>query len=346
MLYPIARKLLFCLEAEAAHDFALDQFARFPTLSTLPFQQRLPKTAKTVAGLRFDNIVGLAAGLDKNGRCLEAWSRLGFGFVEIGTTTPRPQAGNPKPRMFRLEQHQALINRLGFNNLGVDVLVDNVKSARQRGVAPKVLGINIGKNASTPLDRAVDDYRECLQKVHAHADYITVNISSPNTQGLRDLQGEGYLRDLLRQLRHALDTCAQAEGRMAPIFVKLAPDLNDEALKVSADIAQSEGMSGLILSNTTLEREAVRGHVHAQESGGLSGEPLTALAQNRLLALRGMVGAGFPLIGVGGIHDTDSARQRLAAGADLLQIYTGFIYQGPKLIKAVASASLGGLNAT
>jgi len=272
--------------------------------------------------------VGLAAGLDKNADCIEAWDRLGFGFVEVGTVTPRPQPGNPKPRMFRLPAHNALINRLGFNNTGVDRLVENVRRARFRAV----LGINIGKNADTPVERAADDYEACLRKVHAVAGYVTVNISSPNTKNLRDLQAEEGLRALLGRLRTVRAELAQKEGRRVPMLVKLAPDLDEPGLRRAGALARELGADGLIATNTTIQRPGLGESPHANEAGGLSGAPLKPLALAALRALRSELGRDYPLVGVGGILGGADAAERREAGADLVQVYTGFIYRGPALV--------------
>jgi len=285
-------------------------------------------------GLRFRNRVGLAAGLDKNADCIEAWDRLGFGFVEVGTVTPRPQPGNPKPRMFRLPAQRALINRLGFNNKGVDYLVARVNEARCQAV----LGINIGKNADTPVEAAADDYEACLRKVHRWAGYVTVNISSPNTKNLRDLQEEARLRALLLRLRAVRAELAQKDARRVPMLVKLAPDLEAAELRRTGALARELGADGLIATNTTIQRPGLDGTPRAAESGGLSGAPLKPLALEALRALRSELGADYPLIGVGGILSGADARERRDAGADLVQIYTGFIYRGPELIAECSKA--------
>lgn len=336
-LYTAARSLLFKIDAERAHELTLDAFRRFPALTTAPFAKSAVDDPVELLGLRFGNRVGLAAGLDKNGECLDAWSRLGFGFVEIGTVTPRPQPGNPRPRMFRLPEHQALINRLGFNNKGVDYLLERVAESRFTGV----LGINIGKNFDTPIERAADDYLICLRKVYCAADYVTVNISSPNTKNLRDLQDEARLRELLLLLRSAADELAQKYGKRTPLLVKIAPDVDDAQLDGIAHAARECRIDGLIATNTTITRPGLEGEALAREAGGLSGAPLRALADRTLAALRSRVGADFPLIGVGGITDAASACAKRAAGADLVQIYSGFIYRGPALIADCAAALAG-----
>ena len=334
-LYDLARPMLFSVEAEAVHDFTLDTLARAPGLAGLMSGPMVRAPVKLM-GLDFPNRAGLAAGLDKNGRALAAWARMGFGHVEIGTVTPRPQAGNPKPRMFRLPEHKALINRLGFNNLGVDVLVANVRAARAAGTAPKIIGINLGKNADTAIERAVDDYLLGLDKAHAVADYITVNISSPNTPGLRDLQQEHYLGALLDTLEVRRRKLADAEGRRTPMLLKLSPDMSVEGLAAVARLARDKGVDGLIAVNTTLAREAVLGHWHAAEGGGLSGAPLTRRADTVTTDLRDLVGPDYPLIGVGGVMSGADAVRRRRDGASLVQIYTGLIYRGPKLVAEIA----------
>jgi len=328
MIYDLARGALFALDPEYAHELTLGTFARFPRLATAPFAGSVPDDPAEVLGLKFRNRVGLAAGLDKNAECIEAWDRLGFGFVEVGTVTPRPQPGNPKPRMFRLPAQQALINRLGFNNRGVDYLVQRVRETRCRAV----LGINIGKNADTPVDLAGDDYEVCLRKVHAAAGYVTVNISSPNTKNLRDLQDEERLRALLTRLRRVRGELAQKEGRRVPMLVKLAPDLEADALRRTGALAREFGADGLIATNTTIQRPGLGEARHAHEAGGLSGAPLKPLALAALRALRSELGPDYPLVGVGGIVSGADAAERRSAGADLLQVYTGFIYRGPALV--------------
>jgi len=326
-LYRWARAPLFALDAEHAHEITLETFRRMPWTAGV-FGCAPPADPVSLMGLRFPNRIGLAAGLDKNGECLRAWSRLGFGFVEIGTVTPRPQPGNPRPRLFRLVRQQALINRLGFNNKGVDYLLRQVAESGFQGV----LGINIGKNADTPLDRAADDYLICLRKVHAAASYVTVNISSPNTQGLRDLQDEQRLNALLAALKDEREKLAQEQGRRTPVLVKIAPDVSDTQLDHIASAARDYGIDGLIATNTTLSRPRLEAEPLARQQGGLSGAPLMARATEVLRQLRRRVGPEYPLIGVGGILKGADAAAKRAAGADLLQIYSGFIYRGPALV--------------
>ncbi len=333
-MYTLARDLLFRLDAERAHELTLDLFRRWPRLSTAAFSAEVPQAPVELLGLRFPNRVGLAAGLDKNGECLAAWARLGFGFVEVGTVTPRPQPGNPRPRMFRLPRHQALINRLGFNNKGVDHLLRCVAASGYRGV----LGINIGKNFDTPLERAEDDYLHCLRKVYPAASYITVNISSPNTKNLRDLQEESRLRALLSALSGEGERLAQAQGKRTPILVKIAPDVSDAQIDGIALAARECRIDGLIATNTTVTRPGLADEPLAAEGGGLSGAPLRALADGVLARLRQRVGADYPLIGVGGILSGDDAAAKHRLGADLVQVYSGFIYRGPALIAECARA--------
>ena len=298
------------------------------------WRQQLETKPVTVAGIRFDNLLGLAAGLDKNAECIDAFGQMGFGFIEVGTVTPRPQMGNDKPRIFRLPQSQAIINRMGFNNKGVDYLVQNVKNASYKGV----LGINIGKNKDTPNEQGKDDYIHCMRKVYAHASYITVNISSPNTPGLRDLQFGDALFDLLQSVKNEqLDLQAQYD-KYVPVFVKIAPDMDLVAVQQVADTLLKSKMDGVIATNTTLDRSQVQGQRFADEAGGLSGLPVRDKSTQVLAQLRQAVGAKLPIIGVGGISDAASAQEKLAAGANLLQIYTGFIYRGPQLIKEIVDS--------
>jgi len=337
MLYRLARAALFRLDAEAAHELALETFQHFPNASTALFTGKVPVAPVECMGLKFRNPIGLAAGLDKNADALAAWQRLGFGFAEVGTVTPRPQDGNPKPRMFRIPEHQAIINRMGFNNKGVDYLVERVKEADFDGV----LGINIGKNATTPIEHAATDYVICLEKVYNLADYVTVNISSPNTKNLRDLQQEAQLRELLTRLTASREQLSQQYGIRVPMLVKIAPDVSEEQLEVIARLAPELGIDGLIATNTTIGRPGLETHPLAAQAGGLSGAPLRALSQATLARLRLLVGPDYPLIGVGGITSGTHARERFEAGADLVQIYSGFIYHGPRLIRDCVEAFSG-----
>lgn len=334
MFYDLARRLMFQMDAERAHHFALDNLQRFThtPLSHL-WRQHIAPCPVTVAGIEFPNPVGLAAGLDKNAECIDAFAQMGFGFIEVGTVTPRPQAGNDLPRMFRLPQAQAIINRMGFNNHGVDRLVENVKRAQFRGV----LGINIGKNKDTPNEQGKDDYVHCMRKVYPLASYITVNISSPNTPGLRDLQFGDALLDLLQTVKNEQLDLAAKHGKYVPVFVKIAPDMDAIAVEQVADTLKQSQMDGAIATNTTLDRTLVQGLPHAQESGGLSGQPVRQRSTLVLSQLRQAVGSDFPIIGVGGIDSAASAAEKFAAGAQLVQVYTGFIYQGPTLVRDIAT---------
>jgi len=329
MIYPFFRPLLFALDPETAHDMAfasLDVAAKLGVVQALT--ARPPPSSVIAMGLDFPNRVGLAAGLDKNAAHLRGLATLGFGFLEVGTVTPRAQPGNPKPRMFRLPKSEALINRLGFNNDGVDALVANVAQSRYAGV----LGINIGKNFDTPNERAIDDYVTCLRAVYPHAHYVTINVSSPNTQGLRDLQAEGALDTLLERLKHEQDALAASHGRYVPLAVKIAPDLTDDALRGIARVLVARAIDGVIATNTTLARDAVTGEPHAQEAGGLSGAPLRERATAVVRTLADALDGALPIIGVGGVMSGEDAREKLAAGASLVQLYTGLIYRGPALV--------------
>ena len=333
-MYNHIRDLLFYLNPETSHEFSLDMLGAAERMKLIGLIA--PKVAVdpvNVMGLRFANSVGLAAGLDKNGDFFNALGALGFGFVEIGTITPRPQPGNPEPRLFRIPEAQAIINRMGFNNKGVDHLVEQVKKRRYQGV----LGINIGKNATTPVENAVDDYLICLRKVYAHADYITVNISSPNTPGLRNLQFGDSLSRLLETLKKEQGVLAKAEGRYVPVAVKIAPDMDESEIAQVAGVLLQQGMDGVIATNTTVSRIGVEQYETSQESGGLSGLPVRDKSTWVIKTLHGCLGGKLPIIGVGGISDAASAADKVRAGASLVQIYTGFIYEGPALIAAAAS---------
>lgn len=347
-LYGLARPFLFGLDAEHAHEVTLNALARTQN-TPLARLYTAPRVADpvTLAGLRFPNRVGLAAGLDKNARCIDAFAAMGFGFVEVGTVTPKPQPGNAKPRIFRLPQRDALINRLGFNNDGLDAFVANVQRARFRAAgaasaAPMLLGLNIGKNAATPIESATDDYLACLDGVYPHADYVTVNISSPNTANLRSLQSDEALDGLLDALTTRRAALAARHGRQVPMFLKIAPDLDEAQVAVIAAALQRHGMDGVVATNTTMSREAVAGLPHAQETGGLSGMPVRASSNRVIAQLRAALGSGFPIVGVGGILSAADAVEKIAAGADVVQIYTGLIYRGPALVRQVAQ----GLRAT
>ncbi|SEK77084.1 dihydroorotate oxidase A [Pseudoxanthomonas sp. GM95] len=329
-MYGLARPFLFTMDAERAHGAGLRALEAAYRTGTSGLLTRKPKPMPTkVFGLDFPNPVGLAAGLDKNGAHIDALLALGFGFVEVGTITPRPQAGNPQPRMFRLPQHKAVINRLGFNNQGVDVLVRNVQRARRKG---GLLGINIGKNKDTPNESAADDYLFCLERVYPLADYITVNISSPNTAGLRELQEEQALRQLIGTLREAQEKLGAQHGKRVPMLVKVAPDLSDEDIDAVCRVLSDLSVDGVIATNTTVDRSLVHAHRHAAQAGGLSGAPLMAQSTMVLRRMRARLPDGIPIIGVGGITSGADAVAKMSAGAALTQIYSGLVYQGPSLV--------------
>ena len=334
MLYPLLRPLLFSLDAEHAHDLTLGTLAKHPGL--VPQQHIAPRPVRCM-GLDFPNPVGLAAGLDKNGAAIDGLARLGFGFIEIGTITPRPQPGNPKPRMFRLPAAQGIINRMGFNNLGLDALIDNVK--RSRWVREGgILGINIGKNADTPIERATDDYLIGLRGAHPYARYITVNISSPNTKNLRQLQGADELNQLLGALDAERQKLDAAAGRTVPIALKIAPDLDAEQIDAIADATVRHHIDALIATNTTLSRSGVENLPHGGETGGLSGAPVREKSTAVLRALAQKLDGKVALIGVGGITEGRHAKDKIDAGAQLVQLYSGLIYRGPALVADAARA--------
>ncbi len=334
-MYGLARALLFLLDAEAAHHL---------TLSSLRLSQRLgllrllapeqPPIPVELMGLTFANRIGLAAGFDKNATCVEAMGALGFGFVEVGTLTPRPQAGNPRPRIFRLPKARAVINRMGFPNEGVDAAVARLRRRRYRGVC----GVNIGKNAATPLEEATSDYVAALRAVYECADYVAINISSPNTQGLRQLQEGDQLRPLLQALLETRAELAERVGWRVPLVVKLSPDLSADELAASAQVIRELALDGVIATNTTLDRVAVTGLPHAERPGGLSGEPLREKSVSVIRQLRQLLGPQVPLIGVGGISSAADAAAMFAAGADLIQVYTGLVYRGPGLVRELVTA--------
>ncbi|WP_061013542.1 quinone-dependent dihydroorotate dehydrogenase [Photobacterium leiognathi] len=334
MLYRIARSAIFQLDAEKAHDLAIENFSRFTgTPLDLFYRQHLPERPVEVMGLTFKNPVGLAAGLDKNGECIDAFGAMGFGFVEVGTVTPRSQPGNDKPRLFRLIPAEGIINRFGFNNLGVDNLVENVKKAKYDGI----IGINIGKNKDTPIEKGAEDYLICMDKVYQYAGYIAVNISSPNTPGLRSLQYGEALDDLLSQLKEKQAELAEKHGKYVPLALKIAPDLDDHEILQVCDSLIRNKIDGVIGTNTTLDRSLVQGMEHCDEVGGLSGRPLqnksTEVIRKMAEALKGEI----PIIGVGGIDSAISAREKMMAGASLVQVYSGFIYHGPRLVKDIVN---------
>ena len=345
--YALARPFLFALDPEAAHELTLHALAGSQgTPLQLAYRSGRVEDPIKLAGLTFPNRVGLAAGLDKNARCIDGLGAMGFGFIEVGTVTPLAQAGNPKPRLFRLPRAHALINRLGFNNEGLEAFIVNVQrsSLYQRrkdlaaGAAPAMLlGLNIGKNAATPIERATDDYLTGLEGVYAYADYVAINVSSPNTQNLRTLQGDEALDRLLGALAQRREALAAQYGKRKPIFVKIAPDLDEAQVGVIAATLRRHGMDGVIATNTTLRRDAVKGLAHADQSGGLSGGPVLALSNRVITQLRSALGQDFPIIGVGGIMSADDAVSKIRAGADVVQIYTGLVYQGPGLVKQAAA---------
>jgi dihydroorotate dehydrogenase len=336
--YSLARPFLFGLDPETAHDLTMQSLARVQgTPLEWAYCKGMVDDPIELAGLKFPNRVGLAAGLDKNARCIDGLGAMGFGFVEVGTVTPKPQPGNPKPRMFRLPRANALINRLGFNNEGLEAFIANVQrsSFRRKG---RILGLNIGKNAATPIAEATSDYLAGLAGVYPHADYVTINISSPNTSNLRSLQTDEALEGLLGAIAARREDLATQHGRRVPIFVKIAPDLDATQVEVIAAALMRHGMDGVIATNTTVSRDAVQGLPHAQEAGGLSGAPVLE-ASNRVIAqLRAFLGTGFPIIGVGGVMSGEDAVSKIRAGADVVQIYTGLIYRGPALVSEAASA--------
>ena len=334
MSYALLRPLLFALDAETAHRVTLRSLNVLNRTGLLRAAPGPENCVRHVMGIDFPNPVGLAAGLDKNGECIDAFARLGFGFIEIGTVTPRPQPGNPRPRVFRLPRAQALINRLGFNNAGVDRLIENVLSASYRGV----LGINIGKNADTPIERAADDYLACLRKVYSRASYVTVNVSSPNTRDLRALQHGGELDQLLGALKPEQRRLADTHGRHVPLAVKIAPDLDAAQIREIADTLRRHAVEGVIATNTTIGREKVTGLPHAEEAGGLSGAPLGPGATAVVRELAGALGGEIPIIGVGGILGAEDARRKIDAGASLVQLYTGLVYRGPALVTECVTA--------
>jgi dihydroorotate dehydrogenase len=336
--YPLARAALFQLDPEHAHEVTLSLLARTQrTPLACLYAQPFVSDPITLAGLRFPNRVGMAAGLDKNARVIDGLGAMGFGFVEVGTVTPLAQSGNPKPRMFRLPKANALINRLGFNNEGLDAFIANVQQSTFRSTG-KILGLNIGKNAATPIERAADDYLIGLAGVYPHADYVTVNISSPNTKNLRELQSDTALEALLGLLSAKREALSQQHSRRVPIFVKIAPDLEEAQITFLAQALLRHEMDGVIATNTTLSRDAVVGLKNAAEAGGLSGSPVLAASNRVIASLRATLGKGFPIIGVGGILSDFDAISKIQAGADAVQIYTGLIYKGSALVKQTALA--------
>lgn len=336
-LYAMARPLLFSMDAENAHNLALPMLNKAAALGVTAVLRRPAPDPRTVMGVRFPNPVGLAAGLDKDGAYIDGLAALGFGSIEIGTVTPRAQPGNPKPRMFRLPQAKAIINRMGFNNGGVDTFVANVEASRFYQDRQGVLGLNIGKNADTPIERAADDYLHCLAKVYPYASYVTVNISSPNTKDLRQLQGASELDSLLAALKDAQQRLADQHKRYVPIALKIAPDLDGEQVGNIAGALLRHQFDGVIATNTTITRDAVLGLSHAEETGGLSGAPVLSLSNLVIRALKRELGDAIPIIGVGGIQCGEDAQAKIDAGAVLVQLYSGLIYRGPALIAECAA---------
>jgi dihydroorotate dehydrogenase len=336
-IYSLVRSLLFQFDAEASHDFTLKGLKTAERFGALTLYPAPPVCRpRQVMGITFPNPVGLAAGLDKNAAVIDGLAALGFGFIEVGTVTPRPQPGNPKPRLFRVREAQGIVNRFGFNNLGVDHLIENVKAAKYKGV----LGINIGKNFDTPIENAVDDYLICMQKVYAYATYITVNISSPNTKNLRALQEKEALSSLLSTLKLEQTKLADQHGRYVPITLKIAPDLEHEQINEIADLLMEHKIDGVIATNTTLARNKVQGMEHAEETGGLSGAPVREKSTLVIQQLSQRLQGAVPIIGVGGILSGADAVEKIAAGADLVQVYSGLIYKGPALVHEICK-SLG-----
>ena len=334
-MYRLLRSVLFRLDPETAHHLTLKslELSYSSGLSGI-FSRHVPDDPRTLMGLTFPNPVGLAAGLDKNGDCIDGLAALGFGFIEIGTVTPLPQAGNPKPRLFRLPQADAIINRMGFNNDGVDKLVENVRHADYRGI----LGINIGKNAATPIENAADDYLICMRKVYEHASYITVNISSPNTKNLRQLQGEDELDDLLAKLKSEQTLLADKHGKYVPVVLKIAPDMEAGQVAQIARLLIHHHINGVIATNTTLSRGGVENLPHGAESGGLSGAPVRDKSIAVIRQLAAELQGALPIIGVGGILNGADAVEKLKAGASLVQVYSGLIYRGPALVAESCAA--------
>ena len=338
LLYALARPALFSLDPEAAHNLTLPALRRATALGLTGLLPKPSPDPRTVMGITFPNPVGLAAGLDKDGAYIDGLAALGFGSIEIGTVTPKAQPGNPRPRMFRLPAANAIINRMGFNNGGVDAFVSNVQSSKFYQERTGVLGLNIGKNASTPIENAAADYLHCLEKVYPYASYVTVNISSPNTKNLRQLQGASELDALLSQLKQAQQKLADQHKRYVPVVLKIAPDIDAEQIKTIADALLRHKMDGVIATNTTITRDAVKGLPHGDEAGGLSGAPVFELSNNVVRQLHAELGDAVPIIGVGGILSGADAQTKMAAGAALVQLYSGLIYRGPALVGECAKA--------
>ncbi len=338
LLYALTRPLLFSLDAESAHNLTLPALRRAAALGLTRTLRKPKPDPRTVMGITFPNPVGLAAGLDKDGAYIDGLASLGFGSIEVGTVTPRAQPGNPKPRMFRLPQAQAIINRMGFNNGGVDAFVANVQASKFYQNRDGVLGLNIGKNADTPIEKAADDYLHCLEKVYPYASYVTVNISSPNTKNLRQLQGASEVDALLAQLKEAQSRLADRHKRYVPLTLKIAPDMDTEQIKNIAAALLRHKIDGVIATNTTLSRTAVEGMQYGDEAGGLSGAPVFELSNIVIRALKAELGDALPIIGVGGIMKGADAKAKIDAGAQLVQLYSGLIYAGPALVRECANA--------
>lgn len=332
-MYSLVRPILFRFDAEKAHHFTLNSLRTAEKLGLLPKVDSHTRPTELM-GLQLPNPVGLAAGLDKNGECIDAFATLGFGFVEIGTVTPKPQPGNPQPRLFRVPEHQGIINRMGFNNHGIDAMIRNIENSRFKGI----LGINIGKNAVTPIENAADDYLICLEKAYAHASYITVNISSPNTKNLRALQGGDELSALLEALKNKQAQLAAAHGKYVPLAVKIAPDLDEAQIDDIAHVVKSVEMDGIIATNTTIDKSNLGSHPLASEQGGLSGLPVREKSNQVLKLLAERIDGKLPIIGVGGIMNGADAAEKIRLGASAVQVYSGLIYRGPELIKECLAA--------
>lgn len=333
MYNKLIRPLLFKLDAEQAHHFALNALTLLGRFNLVPRINAHTKPTQLM-GLNLPNPVGLAAGLDKNAQAIDSFAAMGFGFIEVGTLTPKPQDGNQKPRLFRLPEHQAIINRMGFNNYGIDAALRNIERAQYRGV----LGINIGKNASTPIENAVDDYLICLEKAYAYASYITINISSPNTKNLRSLQGSDELSRLLGSLKNKQQQLQSIHHKYVPLAVKIAPDLNKEEIADIAHIIRENQIDGIIATNTTINKTALHQHPLAQEAGGLSGAPVRLASNAVLTQLNQHLSGSIPIIGVGGITKGEDAKEKIQLGATAVQLYTGFIYRGPELVQECLNA--------
>lgn len=334
--YPVMKPWLFRLDAEKAHSLTVKLMIMAHRLGMLKSVVTTRQQPRTVMGLTFPNVLGLGAGMDKSASAVDAWGALGFGFVEVGTLTPRPQPGNPRPRLFRLPEHEALINRMGFNNPGIHSAVVKLKKRKTKAV----IGVNIGKNFDTPNEKAVDDYLACLKAAYLVADYIAVNISSPNTKGLRDLQAEDAVRQLISALKKEQAALKKEHGKTVPLLVKIAPDLNDMQIEALARVFNEQDIDGVIATNTTIEREAVAGHALAQETGGLSGAPVRERSNLVLQAFRMLLKDAMPIIGVGGIVDGAGAAEKLKLGASLVQVYSGLVYRGPALVREVLEQTI------